>query len=103
LFGKVVQRGGVWGSDSGGLADSPARRLTHTRRVTVDVREAFFVDRAGNRRLAPAHVGRHEIDQPWWESQADLGEEVALLCLPGSTDPVLKLDPARLRGHERPG
>jgi hypothetical protein len=92
IRGRVLQSGGTLDTDSGGGVESPASRLVYVWRVTLDVREACFVDAAGGRRPAPEHVHRWEIDQPWWVKQVELGEEVALVCLPGSTDPILKLD-----------
>jgi hypothetical protein len=98
IRGRVIQCGGLWDTDSGGMVDAPAQRVAYVWRVTIEVREACFVDDAGQRRPAPEHVGRCEIDQPWWVKQVELGEEVALVCLPGSTDPLLKLDVTALDG-----
>lgn len=96
LRGRVIQCGGTWDTDAGGVLEAPANRVVYVWRVTLDVREAWSVDRAGARTPAPARRGRFEIDQPWWVKQVELGEEVALLCLPASTDPLLKLDLAAL-------
>jgi hypothetical protein len=98
IRGRVIQRGGVWGTDSGGMVESPALRVVYTRRVTIEVREAWFVDGRGQRRPASEHVGRFETELPQWVNRVDLDEEVALLCLPRSTDPILKLDVAWLEG-----
>jgi hypothetical protein len=96
LVGRVVHRGPTWGTDSGGPADVGVTRFVVTPRVSVEVREAWEVDAAGNARPRPDRLGRFDIDQVRWYRSLRQGDEVALVCLPRSTDPVMRVDPASL-------
>lgn len=91
LVGRVVQRGAVWDTDSGGPTDVGVMRFVLVFRVTIDAREAFRLDREGRRTPAPEHAKRHVIDQPKWYRRLKLGEETLLVCVPRSTDPAMSL------------
>ncbi|MBI2895960.1 MAG: hypothetical protein HYY06_20550 [Deltaproteobacteria bacterium] len=93
LIGSVVDKGMRRFTDSGGV-DGPAHRVGVSPRVTIAVREAFDLAEDGTRTSRPDEQKEHVIEQLRWYRALEAGDEVVLVCLPKSTDPVHRVSPA---------
>lgn len=93
LIGKVVDKGLRKFTDSGGPTDAAATRMGVSPRITIAVREAFDLAADGTRTPRPDEQKDHVIEQLRWYRTLEAGDEVVLVCLPKSTDPVYRVPP----------
>lgn len=91
LIGTVVDKGLRRFTDSGGPTDAAATRFGVSPRVTIAVREAFDLAADGTRTPRPDEQTEHVIEQLRWYRSLEAGDEVVLVCLPRSTDPVYRV------------
>lgn len=91
LVGRVTDTGWRKFTDSGGPGDGPAFRVGVSPRTTIEVSEAFALAPDGTRTPRPDQQKTHVIEQLRWLREVEPGEEVTLVCLPRSTDPVYKV------------
>lgn len=97
LVGRVTDKGMRGFQDSGGLADAPATRSGVTPQITLQVQEAFDLAPDGTRNPRPDQVSEHVIRQVRWYRALEKDQEVVLVCLPETTDPVYLVTDDRAR------
>jgi hypothetical protein len=78
-------------TDSGGPGDVAATRIGVSPQITLAVHEAFDLAADGTRAPRPDEQKEHVIQQLRWYRELEPGEDVVLVCLPKSTDPVFKV------------
>jgi hypothetical protein len=97
LVGRVTDKGMRGFKDSGGLADAPATRLGVAPQITLQVQEAFDLAPDGTRRPRPEQATEHVIRQIRWYRALERDQQVVLVCLPETTDPVYLVTEDRSR------